>query len=205
MSNELTDYLYHLPPCTPVDIGYVRFLMGRGATPTIPTMFTILLADHDSTRDVLELVFDYVPPDSLPKYIEACLLRFLVVHKPEIIGMLIARCRNGKDIACMRHLWNFAFESPDIDEDALRYFLFHPVVYNAIDPDVPLNDEGLSIRKVSIERPLLGHSVFHEFLFDKDAPRRARERLDTYKEELIKVTWHPTRMVAWCFHDFLLP
>jgi hypothetical protein len=190
------------PPST-VDLPYVRLLLERGEGPKDPFYFHC--PDHALGGDLAVLVADHAAtPRERRDYLEHGLVgifhNFGYVSKYRQIMDVILRHCSIEDLVAMDYLWYITMFSCDImmHDDELRYLLFHPCVFDRLDPDTAMREDVKNVYPTT-------RAVYEEFFRAKDTEslRRTAARLDVYREELMAVAWHPSRLLAWCFPDFL--
>lgn len=195
-----------------LDPEYVRQLLEQGESPGGP--FHFYSPDHEKGGNACVIVANAADPRERLDYLEQALAKILhvgtsnYIYYREIIDAILCECSDD-DLRAMDHLWAMTMFNCDLPfhQEELRYLLFHPRVFESIDPDMPLLDPryygGQTLRE-ALKWHYSTH-VFESFITAQDQAneaQRARARLDLYREELMRVTWHPERLVAWCFPDF---
>ena len=193
-----------------IDLQYVRLLLERSEGPKDP--FYFWCPHHELGGDLAVLVADHAAtPRQRRGYLEHGLVGILYTcgtpyHNFRHIMDVILRHCSIEDLLDMDYLWQVAMFNSDIMNhlEELRYLLFHPCVFDRIDPDAAYLG-FTSMREAANEVYPTARAVYEEFFRAKEteAPRRAVARLDVYREELMAVALHPSRLLAWCYPDFL--
>ena len=191
---------------------YIHQLLEQGESPGGPSNF--FSPDHEKGGEVCVIVANAADPRERLDYLQRALMWILhgtsnYIYYREIIDAILGECSDD-DIRAMEDLWAMTLFNCDLPfhQEELRYLLFHPRVFESIDPDIPLLDPryfGIKTLREALKYTRYSTIIYESFILAKDQTneaKRARVRLDLYREELMQVTWHPARLVAWCVPDF---
>lgn len=172
-----------------IDPEYVRQLLERGESPGGP--FNFYSPDHEKGGDACVIVANAADPRERIDYLQQGLAKILHVGTSnyicyrEIIDAILCECSDD-DLRAMENLWAMTLFNCDLPfhQEELRYLLFHPRIFESIDPDIPLLDPlyrvGPTLRD-AVTWCRHGTTVYESFIMAKDQAneaKRTRTRLE---------------------------